>query len=123
MGAPEINLGIIPGFGGTQRLPKIAGLHKAKELIYTGKIISAEEAKAANLINDVVKQEELMEVVSKMASNIASKSSIPLKLAKQVINGGYEAPVETGTLMEASSFSVCFSSEDQKEGMTAFFRK
>ncbi|ACB85449.1 enoyl-CoA hydratase-related protein [Natranaerobius thermophilus] len=119
-GTPEINLGIFPGFGGTQRLPKIVGLHKAKELIFTGEIITAEDAKEANLINKVVKQEELMEVVTKMASKIASKSSIPLKLAKQVINRGYEEPIETGSLMETSSFSVCFSTEDQKEGMEAF---
>jgi enoyl-CoA hydratase len=122
-GLPEINLGIIPGFGGTQRLPKVVGMGKAKEMIFTGKVIDAIEAERIGLVNKVVPVEELLKSAVEMANEIASKSGLALKQAKDCINKGFEEPVETGVVIERNAFSLCFSTEDQKEGMTAFLEK
>lgn len=122
-GLPEINLGIIPGFGGTQRLPKVVGIGKAKEMIFTGKVIDAIEAEKIGLVNKVVPAEELLKSAIEMANEITSKSSLSLKQAKDCINKGFEEPVETGVVIERNAFSLCFSTKDQKEAMTAFLEK
>jgi len=122
-GQPEVGLGVTPGFGGTQRLPKLVGVAKAKELIYTADIINAEEAKAIGLVNRVVAPECLMETAFAMAEKINSKGQIAIKLSKEAINVGVETDVETGFVVESSAFGLCFSTQDQKEGMRAFLAK
>jgi len=123
LGFPEINLGIIPGFGGTQRLPKVVGIGKAKEMIFTGKTIDAREAEKIGLVNKVVADGELLNTVKELADNIASKSGFALKLAKESINKGFAEHLETGVIIENNAFSLCFSTDDQKEGMSAFLEK
>ncbi|MBM7622640.1 enoyl-CoA hydratase-related protein [Sporohalobacter salinus] len=122
-GQPEINLGIIPGFGGTQRLSKIVGEAKAKELILTGKKIKAEEALKIGLVNEVTTKDELLIRLEEMATKIASNSSLILKIAKKAVNRGLEKDILEGTKLEADLFSLCFTTEDQKEGMNAFLNK
>jgi enoyl-CoA hydratase len=122
-GQPEINLGIIPGFAGTQRLSRLVGKTKAKELIYTGDMIDAEEAYRIGLVNKVVPLADLMAEARKMAEKIASKGAIALKVAKSAIDTGLETDFRTGQQIEAQLFGVCFATEDQKEGMSAFLEK
>lgn len=122
-GLPEINLGIIPGFGGTQRLPRLIGKNMAKEMIFTGKMISADEAKALGLVNQVVKPESLMDEVMKTASLITKKGRVSLREAKQAINNGFDVDLKTGCELEINSFALCMASEDAKEGTTAFIEK
>jgi enoyl-CoA hydratase len=122
-GQPEINLGIIPGFGGTQRLPRLIGTNRAKELIFTGKIISAEEAFQIGLANKVVPPDKLMEEVVKIAKEIASKGRVSLRGAKQAINGGISVDLATGCDIEINAFALCMASRDAKEGTTAFLEK
>ncbi len=122
-GQPEVGLGIIPGFGGTQRLPRIVGMSKAKELIYTGDMIDAEEALIIGLVSKVVEQEKLLEEAYNIAKKIMSKGMIAVRLAKEAINIGINADIETGMSYEAKAFAVCFATEDQKEGMAAFLEK
>ena len=122
-GQPEINLGIIPGFGGTQRLPRLIGTNLAKELIFTGKIISAEEAFQIGLANKVVPPDKLMEEVMKIAKEIASKGRVSLRGAKQAINCGINVDLATGCGIEIDAFALCMSSKDAKEGTTAFLEK
>lgn len=122
-GQPEVGLGITPGFSGTQRLPRIVGLGKAKELIYTAEVIPAEEAARIGLVNKVVAPEELLPTCMELARKIASKAPLAVRYAKQAINRGVETDVETGISIEADLFGLCFSTEDQKEGMQAFLAK
>lgn len=122
-GQPETGLGITPGFAGTQRLPRLVGAGKAKELIFTAKIINAEEAEKIGLVNSVVPQEELMDKVMEMAKQIAANSPMAVKYAKSAINRGYETDIETGMYIERDIFGLCFASEEQIEGMTAFVEK
>ncbi len=122
-GQPEINLGIIPGFGGTQRLPRLVGRAWAKELCLTGEIIDAELAKEIGLVNRVFEPEELMPAVMKTARTIASKGRVAMRAIKTLINDGYDLPLERAIPMEAECFATCFASPDQKEGMTAFLEK
>ncbi len=123
IGQPEINLGVLPGFGGTQRLPRLVGTGRAKELIYTGKIIEAEEAHAMGLVNQVVDMEKLMDEVLKLAHMIASKSALIIHWIKSVVNTGINMDLEKACSLEKTIFSLCFSTHDQKEGMTAFLEK
>jgi enoyl-CoA hydratase len=123
MGLPEIRLGIIPGYGGTQRLPRLVGLGKAKEMIMTGDSITAEEAFAIGMINQVVPPEELDAAVQKLADKIASKSAFALYMAKMAINTGAQTDLKTGIAMEAMCFSLTMGSEDKTEGMSAFLEK
>ncbi len=123
MGQPEINLGVIPGFGGTQRLPRLVGIGQAKELLYTGKIIGAEEAQAMGLVNKVVDGEKLMDETLKLANTIASKSSLIIHWMKSVINDGINIDIEKACSLEKTMFSLCFATHDQKEGMKAFLEK
>ncbi|MBW2088738.1 MAG: enoyl-CoA hydratase/isomerase family protein [Deltaproteobacteria bacterium] len=122
-GLPEITLGIIPGFGGTQRLPRLVGESMAKELIFTGKMIPAEEAKNIGLANKVCSQEQLMDEVIKTAKTIASRGKVSLRAAKQAINNGMNVDITTGCHMEIDAFALCFTSPDVKEGASAFLEK
>jgi enoyl-CoA hydratase len=122
-GQPEVSLGITPGFGGTQRLPRLVGLGMAKELIYTGKIINAEEAYRIGLVNKVVEMENLMTEAMNMAHTIASQAPIAVKLCKSSINRGMQCDLETALMYESEVFGACFSTEDQNEGMSAFLDK
>lgn len=122
-GLPEINLGIIPGFGGTQRLPRLVGTNRAKELIFTGNIVSAREADAMGLVNRVVPAESLLEEVLKTAKLIASKGKVSLRAAKQSINNGMNMDLASGCRFEMDAFALCMASDDAKEGTTAFLEK
>ena len=122
-GLPEVTLGISPGFGGTQRLPKIVGIAKAKELIYTGNMIDAKEADKIGLVNRVYPQEELIEGALKMANKITTASQTAIKYSKEAIDISMDTNIDIGTAFENDAFGLCFSTEDQKEGMTAFIEK
>lgn len=122
-GQPEVGLGIIPGFSGTQRLPRLVGLGKAKELIYTAAVIRADEACRIGLVNKVVEPEELMHEAFAMASDITAKAQLAVRYAKEAINRGTETDIETGIDLETSLFGLCFATADQKEGMEAFLWK
>jgi enoyl-CoA hydratase len=122
-GQPETGLGIIPGFGGTQRLARLVGMGRAKELIFTCDSINAEEAYRIGLVNKVVAPEELMATAKKMASKIISKGSFAVSVAKAAINNGYDMDIRNAVEMEANLFGVVNSTNDKKEGMTAFLEK
>ena len=122
-GQPEVGLGITPGFSGTQRMPRLIGMGKAKDLIYTADIIDAAEAYRIGLVNHVYEPEALMEEAMKMAEKIASKAPIAVKNSKEAINRGIQTDMDSAVAIEAYLFGLCFASEDQKEGMTAFFEK
>lgn len=120
---PEAGLGITPGFGGTQRLPRLVGEGKAKELIYTCAIIKADEALRIGLVNKVVPLETLMDEAKAMANAIMVNAPIAVKLCKDAINRGMQVDIDTAIEVEAEDFGKCFATEDQKEGMTAFIEK
>ena len=122
-GQPEVGLGIIPGFGGTQRLSRLVGLAKAKELIYTAKTIKAEEAKDIGLVNQVVTADELMDSAVELAKTILKQAPLAVKASKRAINRGFEMDLAHGLEMEAEMFGVQFSTEDQKNSMNAFVNK
>jgi enoyl-CoA hydratase len=122
-GQPEINLGIIPGFGGTQRLPKVIGARRAKEWIYTGEMFDARTAKAIGLVNAVFPPEKLMEEVEAVARKLASKPSFALAQAKKAIEKGLVLELTTGSVLEREAFSMTFASEDRREGIEAFLEK
>lgn len=123
LGQPEINLGISPGFGGTQRLTRLVGRMKAKELLLTGKNIDSEEAHRIGLVNTVVEDDKLMETVKKIAGKIASKSSVQTNFIKALVNKGADIDLNSANALEISYFSSSFSTHDQKEGMKAFLEK
>ncbi|MBI5677752.1 MAG: enoyl-CoA hydratase/isomerase family protein [Planctomycetes bacterium] len=120
-GQPEVNLGLIPGFGGTQRLSRLVGIGKAKEIILTGEIINAKEAASIGLVNRVVKDEELMITAEEMAQVIAQKAPIAVKMAKTLINENQE--IERGLEKEINLFAQCFATQDRLEGINAFLEK
>lgn len=122
-GLPEITLGIIPGFGGTQRLPRLIGSNMAKEMIFTGKMIPAAEAREIGMVNKVVSLETLMDEVMKTAKAIASKGRVSLRAAKQAVNNGLNVDLATGLNIECDAFAMCMASEDAKEGTSAFLEK
>jgi enoyl-CoA hydratase len=122
-GQTEINIGIIPGGGGTQRLPRLIGVCRAKELIYTGDIIRAEEADRLGLVNRVVPMDELMPAAKELARKIAAKSAAALKLAKTAINHGMQTNLESGLKYEYELYSLSLSLEDKLEGVNAFLEK
>lgn len=122
-GQPEVGLGILPGFGGTQRLPRLIGKGRAKELIFTCDQIDAQEAYRIGLANHVVPQEELLDYCKAMARKIISKGSYGITLAKQAINVGTETDLDSGLQLEANLFGLSFATADKKEGMTAFLEK
>lgn len=122
-GQPEVNLGILPGFGGTQRLPRLVGKGRAKELIFTTDMIDAQEAYRIGLANHVVPQEELIDYCKKMAEKIIGKASYAVSLAKQAINVGLDVDLASGLQLEANLFGLAFSAHDREEGMSAFLEK
>jgi enoyl-CoA hydratase len=122
-GQPETGLGIIPGFGGTQRLARLVGMGRAKEMIFTCDNIDAAEAYRIGLVNKVVPAEELMETAKKMAGKIASKGSYANAVAKAAINNGYDMDIKNAVEMEANLFGVVNDTHDKKEGMGAFLEK
>ena len=122
-GLPEINLGLIPGLGGTQRLPRLIGKNMAKEMIFTGKMISAAEAEKIGIVNKVCSQKSLMEEAVKTAKTIASRGKVSLRTAKQAINNGMNVDLATGCSIEIDAFALCFTSPDAKEGALAFLEK
>ncbi len=122
-GQPEVNLGIIPGYGGTQRLARLIGRGRAMELILTGNQIDAQEALRVGLVNKVVPQADLMGAAIAMAEQIASKGQIAIRMALKAVNMTQETTLSDGQQLEASLFGVCCDSEDFKEGTAAFLEK
>ncbi len=123
LGQPEVTIGIPPGWGGTQRLMRLVGAAKAKELVYTGKMIKAEEAKEIGLVNQVVPLESLQEEVLKMAQRIAKNSAMGVQMSKVAINKGGNADLDTGLALELLAWRNCFTHPDRKDLMTAFVNK
>ena len=122
-GQPEVGLGIIPGFSGTYRLPKLIGQGYAKEMIYTGKVIRADEALRIGLVNAVYEQPELMDKAMEMACMMLKNAPIAIRLGKQSINEGYDLDADGAIALENKLFGQCFATSDQKEGMDAFLNK
>lgn len=122
-GQPEVSLGVIPGFGGTQRLGRLVGPNIAKQLLYTGEIIDAFEAMRIGLVNSIVSDEHLLDHVKEIAKNIIKKGQLAVRMCKTAINEGMETDIDRSMVIEANIFSLCFATEDQKEGMKAFVEK
>lgn len=123
MGQTELNVGLIPGWGGTQRLPRLVGRAMAKELIFTAKMIDAKTAKQLGLLNEVVPPDELKSAVKKFAGELITKPPVGLQLAKQLINSSIETDLTKGLVQEAQAFGVLASTEDFDEGVAAFIEK
>lgn len=122
-GQPEVGLGITPGFGGTQRLARLIGQGKAKEVIYACKNMKAEEAFSVGLVNAVYPIADLMPEAMKLAAKIAKNAPIAVTMCKEAINGGYDLAMDDAVALEAKVFGQCFETEDQREGMKAFLEK
>ena len=122
-GQPEVGLGITPGFSGTQRLPRRVGIAKAKELIFSGRMIEADEAKEIGLVNVVYAPEALMDGALEMAKSFAKNAPIAVKYAKACIDRGMQMDIDGGIACENELFAMCFATADQKEGMGAFLEK
>ncbi|CAO0821522.1 Crotonyl-CoA hydratase [Desulfarculales bacterium] len=122
-GQPEINLGVIPGAGGTQRLSRLVGKSWGKEMCLTGDIIDVALAKRIGLVNRVFTAEELMPAALKTAKKISSKGRVSTRACKELINFGFDLPLDHALRLEAEAFGICFASPDQKEGMGAFLEK
>jgi len=122
-GLPEINLGIIPGFGGTQRLARLIGANMAREMIYTGKMIDAAEALRLGIVNRVCAPDQLMVDVQSTAAAIAKKGRVALRAAKQAINNGLNVDLASGLALENDAFALCLASPDAREGTSAFLEK
>jgi enoyl-CoA hydratase len=123
LGQPETNLGVIPGFAGTQRLSRLVGATKAKELIFTADMIDAQTALSIGLVNQIVPADQLMNVCMEMAGKIASKGPTAVKMAKKAINQGIEVNLDEGSRLESDLFGNCFVGGEAKEGMSAFLEK
>ncbi len=122
-GQPEVGLGITPGFGGTQRLARLVGAGKAKEMIYTAFNIKSDEAFRIGLVNAVYPQAELMEAAKKMAAKISKNAPIAVRACKKAINDGLDVDMDQAIVIEEKLFGSCFETEDQVDGMTAFLNK
>jgi len=122
-GQPEINLGIIPGWGGTQRLPRLVGKGMAKKMILTGKMIDADEAKRVGLVDDVVPLDKLESTVNEMAEDLSTKPPIAIECAINAIDKGSQMNLESALSLETDEYCICFASEDAKEGVSAFIEK
>ena len=122
-GQPEVGLGVIPGFSGTQRLPRRVGLGMAKELIYGAQMIPAAEAEKIGLVNHVYAPEELMDKAMELAKTFAKNGPVAVKYAKASIDRGMQTDIDSGIAIENELWALCFGTEDQKEGMAAFLEK
>ncbi len=122
-GQPEVSLGICPGWGGTQRLARIVGIAKAKELIFTGRRINADEALTIGLANKVVELPRLMDEAMALANDIAKNSTLAVRVSKTLINRGVESDINTGLGLEVWGWSLCFAHSDRVERMTRFLQK
>lgn len=122
-GQPEIKLGLIPGYGGTQRLPRIIGAANAKELLLTGKMISAHEALRLGIVNQVLAPEALMDTVMATARDMASMGRVAVRAIKQAVDNGLNADLATGLRIETDASALCMASSDAKEGTSAFMEK
>lgn len=122
-GLPEVTVGLFPGWGGTQRLGRLVGKRKAKELVFTGSRIDADEARRLGLVNSVVPHEELLPAAHELAEQILQNSQIALRQAKKALNDGLEVPLDQGLRLEAEAWLVNFSTQDRVEGLTAFVEK
>jgi enoyl-CoA hydratase len=122
-GLPEITLGIMPGSAGTQRLPRLIGLGRAKELVFTGTVIDAKKALEINLINHIYPPATLLEETTSLAGKIKSRSPVSLALIKSAMNKGTEMDLEAASLFEIDCFGLCFATEEQKKSMDAFVNK
>ncbi len=122
-GQPEVNLGVTPGFGGTQRLSRLVGVAQARYLLYTGEMITAQRALEIGLVQEVVPQESLLERCTAVARTIASKGPVAVSLCKSAVNNGAEMDLARGLQVEAACFAQCFATSDQSEGMAAFVEK
>jgi enoyl-CoA hydratase len=120
---PEIKLGIMPGAGGTQRLARAVGLHRAMEMILTGEPISAREAFAAGLVNQVVPNERLLDAAIELAETIAARPPVAVRLARQALHFGFERTMQEGLELERRNYRMLYDTQDQKEGMAAFLEK
>ncbi|RLB03437.1 MAG: enoyl-CoA hydratase/isomerase family protein [Deltaproteobacteria bacterium] len=123
LGLPEVTLGIFPGFGGTQRLPRLIGKARAKEVIFTGEMIEARRAYEMGIVNRVCPPERLLEEAKEVARRMAKNGPVALKMAKKVVERGYDVPLQEGEELEISAWANLFSTHDQKEGMRAFLEK
>jgi enoyl-CoA hydratase len=123
LGLPEVNLGLFPGFGGTQRLSRLVGKNLAKELIFTAKTLGAQEAFSYGMVNKVCPQTELISSVETTAKEIMQKGPIAIELAKKVINEGTDLDIASGLAMERNTFPIIFATEDKSEGVGAFLEK
>ncbi|HWP97702.1 MAG TPA: short-chain-enoyl-CoA hydratase [Syntrophomonadaceae bacterium] len=122
-GQPEVGLGVIPGFGGTQRLPRLIGEGRAKELTYTADVINAQEAYRIGLVNHVYPADQLMDEARKLAKKIAGKAPLAVGYAKFAIGKGMQVDIDTGMSIESDMFGMCCATEDKFEGMGAFVEK
>jgi enoyl-CoA hydratase len=123
LGLPEVGLGIIPGFGGTQRLPRVVGEGEARELVLTGKRVSAGEAAEIGLVNDVVDQAKLLDRARNLAGEVLENGPVAVRLAKEVMTEGLRRGVDSGLELERKTFGLAFGTEDQEEGMDAFLER
>lgn len=122
-GQPEVNIGMLPGSGGTQRLTRTVGKYRAMEMVLTGEALSASEAERFGLVNRIVPVENLLEEAKAIGKKIAAKSPLAIKLAKEAILKSLNTPLDEGLEFERKSFYLLFGSEDRKEGMKAFTEK
>ena len=122
-GQPEVNLGLIPGFGGTQRLPRLIGVGRARYYTYTAEMIPADEAYRIGLADKVVSADELIDAANEVAKTILSKAPVAIGLAKKAINTGSDLSMQAGLDLEAESFGMVFATDDRLEGTTAFVQK
>lgn len=123
VGQTEINIGLIPGWGGTQRLPRFVGSSMAKEMIFTGRMIDAKTAERLGLVNSIVQADQFKSAVTQFAEELSSKAPVAVKLAKQLINNSTETGLRIGMMHEAETFGILSSTEDVKEGIAAFLEK
>ena len=123
IGQPEVTIGICPGWGGTQRLPRIIGIAKAKDLIYTGRQVKADEAKEMGLVNKVVELSKLIEETTNIAKMIAQNSAMAVRMSKVAINKGRNSDIDTALALELYTWGLCFTHPDRTERMTAFVNK
>lgn len=122
-GQPEVGLGITPGYGGTQRLPRAIGAGMAKEMIYTGKIIKAEEALKIGIVNHIFEPESLLDETFKIAKTIADNAPVAVAMSKESINNGLDCDIDTALAFESLAFASCFATDDQKMAMNSFVNR